>query len=363
MSVSHDKKFLHALLLTGAEYDTIKKIRAGFDSYRTAWQAPASALAGAGLSEERTDAIIKMRERMNPDEEMRKLVHQEIAFITPDDAEYPEKLRTIAAPPFALYIKGSFKNDAPCLAVVGTRKATAYGRGVTQEIIRDLARETDIIIASGLAQGIDAEAHRAALDCGLATYGVIGSGINRESFFPPENWKLAEEMARGRGAIISEYPPGTPALKHRFPARNRIIAGLSAGTLVVEAPEKSGALITANFALEQGRDVFAIPGAMKSPSAAGTHRLIQEGAKLVTGAGDIMEELDLPRRSRAEEARAALTDETEKTILELLGEPASVDDIRAKTRFETPAIVSCLTGLELKGFVRALGQNRFQRIS
>jgi DNA processing protein len=294
---------------------------------------------------------------------MRKLVHQEIAFLTLDDADYPAPLRTIAAPPFALYIKGSFEKDTPCLAVVGTRKATPYGRSVTQEIIRDLARETTIIIVSGLAQGIDAEAHRAALECGLVTYGIVGGGMDRESFFPPENWKLAEEMVSKRGAVISEYPPGTPALKHHFPARNRIIAGLAAGTLVVEAPEKSGALITAGFALEQGRDVFAIPGAMKSPNAAGTHRLIQEGAKLVTGADDIMEELNLPRRSRAEQAAAVLTDETEKTILELLNEPASVDEIQEQTRFATPAIVSCLTELELKGFVRALGQNRFQRIS
>lgn len=348
-----EKKFLHALLLAGVEYDALARVRAAFNSYEAAWRAGAHGLANAGLAAERVEAIIAARERTLPDEEMRKLIAEGISLVAAEDAEFPAELRTIASPPFALYIKGRVDPAKPRLAVVGTRKATSYGREATRKIIGDLAAETDLVIVSGLAQGIDAEAHRAALE----------SGMDRRSFFPPENWNLAGQILERGGAVVSEYPPGTPALKHHFPARNRIIAGLAAGTLVVEAPEKSGALITAHFALEQGRDVFAIPGQLFSPNAAGAHRLIQDGAKLVTCAGDIIEELGLARRHREDMAEALLTTEAEKTILRILGEPASVDEIKMKTNFPTPEIVSCLSVLELKGFVRPMGQNRFQKIS
>lgn len=363
MAPSHEKKFLHSLLLTGAEYDTIKKIASAFGSYEAAWRAPDPLLRNAGISGERTDAIVEAHHHTNPDDEMRKLVSEQIAFITVDDPQYPQELHTIAAPPFALYIKGSFAADTPRLAVVGTRKATPYGREATRKIITDLAAETNVAIVSGLAQGIDTEAHRAALDCGLKTIGVLGSGSDRGSFFPPANWNLAEEIVARGGAVISEYPPGAPALKHHFPARNRIIAGLSLGTIVVEAPEKSGALITANFALEQGREIFAIPSQMFSPNAAGAHRLIQDGAKLVTNAADIIDELGIPRRTIAEKRDTLLTSDTEKTILGLLDEPMSVDEIKKQTRFQTPEIVSSLSELELKGCIRPMGQNRFQKIS
>lgn len=294
---------------------------------------------------------------------MRKLIAAGIAIVEADDPEFPRQLGEISAVPVALYIKGRLRNDLPHLAVVGTRKATAYGREAARKIIRELAAETDIAIVSGLAQGIDAEAHRAALEAGLPAIGVLGGGLDRESFFPPENWQLAQQMLASGGAIISEYPPGTPPLKHHFPARNRIIAGLSKGVLVVEAPERSGALITARFAVEENRDVFAIPGPLFSPNTAGVHRLIQDGAKLVAGASDIIEELGLTRRTPRERAETILTDETERTILTLLGEPASVDDIKEKTNMPTPAIISCLSLLELKGFIRPMGQNRFQRIA
>lgn len=363
MPGAQEKKFLHAFSLAGCEYDALEKIRAVFGSFERAWHVGESELKAAGIAEERARAMARARDATRPDDEMRKLIAQGIAFITADDPEFPEELHTIASPPLALYIKGRLDKKTPRIAVVGTRKATPYGREATRKLIRGLADETEVVIVSGLAQGIDAEAHRSALECGLPTIGVIGSGMDRASFFPPENWNLAEEIVAKGGAVISEYPPGAPALKHHFIGRNRIIAGLARATLVVEAPEKSGALITANFALEQGKDVFAVPGQMFSPNAAGAHNLIREGAALITSAEDIMHELGLEPTKRSRKAAAVLTGEREMAILNLLGEPASVDEIKEKTNLPTADIVSSLSMLELRGFIRSLGQNRFQKIS
>ncbi|MBI4132077.1 MAG: DNA-protecting protein DprA [Candidatus Sungbacteria bacterium] len=365
MSLPQEKKFLHALALAGAEYDALQKIYSALGSYEAAWQADTAALASAGISRELIERLARIRTELNPDDAMRSLVAEGIALVMADEPEFPAELREIASPPLALYMKGKVGLDLPRLAVVGTRKATAYGREATQKIIRDIASQTEIAIVSGLATGIDTEAHRAALAHGLITVGVLGSGMDHTSFFPPENWNLAEDIISNGGAVISEYPPGAPALKHHFPARNRIIAGLAKGALVIEAPERSGALITARFAMEQGRDVFAVPGQLFSQSAIGAHRLIQDGAKLVMKAEDIIAELGLPRRARADAAAFGgggdLTDDTSRTILSLLGEPKSVDELKEETDLATPDIIARLSLLELNGLIRSLGQNRFGR--
>lgn len=358
-----EKKFLHSLALAGAEYHAFEKLREVFGSFERAWNVDASSLKTAGLSEELADAIVKSRERIQPDAEMRKLVASGIAITTEDDPDFPKELSTIATKPRFLYIRGQIDQTRPRLAVVGTRKATAYGKEACAKIIRDLADAADIAIVSGLAQGIDTEAHQAALQAGLPAIGVIGGGMDRTSFFPPENWNLAEDIVKKGGAIVSEYPPGAPALKHHFVGRNRIIAGLSLATLVVEAPEKSGALITANFALEQGRDVFAIPGQLFSPNAIGAHRLIQNGAKLITSADDILDELNIPRKTTTKRASEILTGEAERRILELLSESQSVGDLMQSTNLSSSEIITCLSMLELKGFVRAMGENKYQRIA
>lgn len=362
MGAPHDKKFLHAIISAGAEYDALEKILSAFGSFAAAWRADAAALERTGVSPDLARRIAAAKNEINPDAEIRKLIAAGIAIIGRGDPEFPRQLNEISAVPLALYIKGRLRSDLPHLAVVGTRKATAYGREAARKIIRELALKADIAIVSGLAQGIDTEAHRAAREAGIPTIGVLGGGMDRASFFPPENWQLGEEMTAAGGAVISEYPPGTSALKHHFPARNRIIAGLCQGVLVVEAPERSGALITARFAVEENRDVFAVPGPLFSPNTAGVHRLIQDGAKLVSGADDIIEELGLARRTLLQKTEAVLTDETQRTILTLLGEPASVDEIKEKTRMATPEIIACLSLLELKGIIRPMGQNRFQKI-
>lgn len=360
-----EKKFLHSLVTaTQADRTAIERLLSRFGSYQQAWHAESAAMGLTGLNQEQIIEIIDRRQTIDPQEAFNALDGEGIRIVAPDDTEFPEELKTIAQPPRWLYIKGSLDDSRPHLAVVGTRKASTYGREATQKIIRELAALADMAIVSGLAQGIDAEAHRAAMDNNLVTIGVLGGGMDRNSFFPYQSWNLAEEMAKKNGAVISEYPPGTPSLKHHFIERNRLISGMSLGTLVIEAPEKSGALITANFALEQGREVFALPGSIFSLNSAGAHRLIQEGAKLVASAEDIVDELKLARRTPlAEKIPDALTDEIEKRILILLFESKSVDDLRSATGLETPAILSSLSSLELKGFVRPMGHNLFQRIT
>ncbi len=359
-----ERKFLHALVLASeADYSVMQKLAAYFGSYETVWRADTGEFSRAGLSDEQTRELSERRSTIRPDETFALLKNQGIRLITPEDAEFPKELSTIASPPQWLYIKGRVDHGLPRLAVVGTRKATAYGREAAQKLVRELAQTTETVIVSGLAQGIDAEAHRAALAAGFPTIGILGGGMDRNSFFPFQNWNLAEVMLQKGGAVISEYPPGTPALPHHFIQRNRIIAGLSLGTVVIEAPEKSGALITAGFSLEQGREVFAVPGSIFSVNSPGTHRLIQEGAKLVTSAEDIIAELNLERRAPgAAELPADLTDEAERAILALLAEARSVDELKNETKLETPVILTCLSSLELKGFVHPMGQNKFQRI-
>ena len=363
MPAASEKKFLHALALSGAECDALAKLEEAFGSYKTAWRAAPSSLTAAGISQELASRIAENRERLNPDEALRSLVQSGIALVAAGDPEYPQLLAEIPVPPRALYIKGRVRPERPRLAVVGTRKATSYGLSAVQKIIRELADEAEIEIVSGLAQGIDGAAHRVALASGLTATGVLGGGMDRQSFFPPEHWTLGEEITGKGGAVISEYPPGAPALKHHFLARNRIIAGLSLGVLVIEAPSRSGALNTANHALEQGREVFAVPSQMWSPNAEGTHRLIQTGAKLVTRAEDILEELSISRRPRGVNITPASMDETERALLKLLGEPKNVDELKEATRLSTPEVITRLSALELKGFVRPMGQNRFQRIA
>lgn len=365
MEADTEKQFLHALILAAeADYSVMQKVASGFESYEVVWHAGAAELGMAGLDAERVLEITQRRGNTQPDMAWEALTKQGIRLITPEDADFPKELLSIASPPQWLYIKGRLDPALPRLAIVGTRKATAYGREATEKLVRELAQATELTIVSGLAQGIDAEAHRAALSAGFPTIGVLAGGMDRNSFYPFQNWNLTEEMVTKGGAIISEYPPGTPSLPHHFIIRNRLIAGLSLGTVVVEAPEHSGALTTAGFALEQGREVFALPGSIFSLNSYGTHRLIQDGAKLVMNGDDIINELNLPRRSlKIGGVPIGLTDETEKLIVALLHEARSIDELKSETKLETPAILASLSSLELKGFVRPMGQNRFQRIA
>lgn len=277
------------------------------------------------------------------------------------DKNFPKLLREIPLPPALLYVRGIVKAEEHCLAIVGTRKPTRYGMEATEKIIRELAHLSNLTIVSGLATGIDTVAHLEALKNNLRTIAVLGTGIDKNSIFPPQNKNLAEKIIAAGGAVISEYPEGTPGLAHHFPERNRIISGLSLGTIIIEAKEKSGALITARLSLDQNREVFALPGSIFSPNSFGPHLFIKRGAKLVTSAEDIIEELNVPNllETRKEKQELLLTKE-EKIISDAISnEPLTVDELKASTQFSTSGILSILTMLELKGLIKRIDNGQW----
>ena len=258
-----------------------------FGSLAAAWQAPPRDLAQAGLDRRALDALLAARPQLRPERELERVGRLRAKVVTWHDAAYPPLLAAIPDPPPVLYVRGRLAADQ-ALAIVGTRRATLYGRDAAERLAADLA-SAGLTIVSGLAKGIDTHAHRGALKGGGRTIAVLGHGI--DTCYPPENRRLAAEIAE-RGALVTDYAVGTGPLGENFPPRNRIISGLAAGVLVVEAGETSGALITSRYAAEQGRDVFAVPGPITAHASRGCHRLIQDGAKLVTSAEDVLAELN-----------------------------------------------------------------------
>ena len=284
---------------------------------------------------------------------------QEIYTIPFEDPRYPELLRHIPTPPSLLYIRGDLEyNQEYSLAVVGTRRPSSYGKEVTEPLVDELVRYGFTII-SGLAIGIDALSHSAALNAHGKTIAVLGSGVDEKSIYPPQNRNLAKRILENGGGIISEFPPGIEPLPHHFLQRNRIISGLARGVLIIEAPERSGALNTANHALEQGREVFAIPGPIFSKNSRGTNTLIKMGARLVTSADDIIEELGLTSPSPSSTSRQASSPEEEQ-ILTLLEDAVSgldIETIIQQSRLNPKDISSILTIMELTGKIKNIGHN------
>jgi len=271
------------------------------------------------------------------------------------DGGYPKLLKEIEKGPKVLYYKGKLLFDENCFAVVGTRMCSSYGKQVALEIAGDLA-ETGLIIVSGLAPGIDSFAHRAAVERNKRTIAVLGTGLDEKSIYPQENLKLAKEILETGGALISEYPAGTRGTKFTFPQRNRIISGLSLGTLVIEAKQKSGALITAHYAFSQKRKVFAVPGQIYSSNSRGSHYLIKKGAKLVENANDVLKELNLPQKELSSFSEGE--NEEENLVLNILKEGAlDTDKIIEETKLSAAKVASALAILEIRGKVRNLGGN------
>jgi len=282
---------------------------------------------------------------------------EEIRKITIDDENYPKLLKKIANPPKVLYFKGNIKIDKPCFAVVGTRKCSSYGKQITLEIVNYL-NEAGLIIVSGLAPGIDSSAHLSVVEKQGKTIAVLGTGLDEKSIYPKENIKLSRKIIDLGGCLISEYPPETPGSRFTFPQRNRIISGLSNGVLVVEAKEKSGALITANYAFSQKRKVFAVPGSIYSLNSAGPHNLIKKGAKLVDNANDILKELNLSGLPTGSKIPSRSQSPEENLILDVLKQEAlHLDRIIEKTKLEPSITASTLTILEIKGKIKNLGGN------
>lgn len=284
-----------------------------------------------------------------------------VRMITPADADFPALLREIADPPQRLYIRGRLP-EGPAVAIVGSRRASAYGLDVAERLAYDLALR-GVVIVSGLARGIDGAAHRGCLRAGGRTVAVLGSGLGR--IYPPEHEALAEEIVRQRGAVCSEHPADAEPLPHHFPRRNRLISGLSLGVVVVEATARSGALITADSALEQGREVFAVPGPVTHPGSQGTHGLLKQGARLVACAEDILEELRLAPVPAAPD-EAAVKGSLSAAEAQLVGcvahdTPQDVDTLSQRSGLAWADFVSALLELEVKGLVRQLPGQRYVR--
>jgi len=282
------------------------------------------------------------------------------------DRAYPQRLLSIYDYPPVLYLRGTIQPiDELAVAVVGSRRASPYGLRVTRRLVAGLIRR-GVTVVSGLARGIDTEAHRAALECGGRTLAVLGSGV--DVIYPRENRALADRII-DRGAIVSEFAPGTTPEPGFFPRRNRIISGLSLGVVIVEAHRRSGALITARFAADQGREVYAVPGPIDHPGSLGPHRLIQDGAKLVTGVEDIFEEIpqlrqaaDEPKKGTGGHPEVILTPPEGQLFEALTDDPAAVDELIGRLRWEPSRLLAVLFSLEVKGLVRQLAGKRFIRI-
>lgn len=310
--------------------------------------------------------IARLRRGDDPDEELRQAAERGVSVLAFHDPAYPALLRRIHSPPLVLYVEGELAEaDAVALAVVGTRHPTHYGATQAARLTSELAAR-GLTIVSGLARGIDTAAHRSALDGGGRTLAVLGSGLAR--LYPPENAPLADEIS-AHGALVSEFPLHTPPWQANFPRRNRIVSGLALGVLVVEAAGDSGALVTADWALEEGREVFALPGRVDRRQSRGCHRLIKQGARLVETAGDIIEGLGAvgealapPRPAAAAPALELSPDET--AVLGSVGdEPTHIDAITDACGLPPHSVASVLMVLEIKKAVEQLPGKLFARIT
>lgn len=335
----------------------LRRLLNHFGTAERAWSADLASLITGGIEENVANKIIFERDKLDLELLWEKILIEKIGLITIFDVDYPKLLKEIYNPPILLYLRGAFEpRDEFAVAVVGTRKVTSYGAQVAGDIARPLAKN-GVTIISGLALGVDTLAHEAALDVGGRTIAVIGSGLDWRSIYPIENRFLAERIVDAGGMIISEFPLGMPPLKQNFPLRNRIISGLSLGTVVIEAGESSGALLTANIALEQNREVFAVPGSIYNRNAVGPNELIKKGAKLVSGAPDILESLNLNMAASFVEAQKISADspEEEKILQFISKEPIHVDDLVRQTGLASPAVNATLVLMEMKGKVKNLG--------
>lgn len=325
-----------------------------FGSAQKAWRASRENFLKIGLGEKLVADFCNFRREFNPEDYFQTLSLEKISVLILAEKDYPELLRQIPLAPAVLYFKGKMTSEDLALAVVGTRKITSYGRQVTEILTQNLVAE-GLTIVSGLARGVDSLAHKTAIEAGGRTIAVLGSGV--DVIYPPENKKLSEEIIKNGGAVISEFPMETPPVPGNFPARNRIISGLSLGVLVTEAAEDSGSLITTSWAADQGREVFAVPGPITSPMSVGTAELIKKGAKLVYNVKDILEELNLKQKTQNLRAREIIGEgEEEVVILQILGrESLHIDEIVQLSKMETGKVNSIITLMEMKGKLKNLG--------
>ena len=316
-----------------------------------------------GLSVKKAETFLRERDKIDPDKALYAIENRGIDYVTLEDDNYPRMLKQISDPPAVLYYKGDLFgcNLERTVAVVGSRKTTYHAKEAVSKILSELSG-TDICIVSGLAAGIDTSAHTAALENNLKTIGVIASGF--DFIYPTSNKNLYEKIEKGGGAVVTEYYPTFQPLKFRFPQRNRIVSGLSYGTLVAEASLKSGALITAKLCLEQGRELMCIPGLISNPNTEGIYKLLKNGATLITQAQDILEALNWEIKP-AEQLKINLEglSSTEEKILDAIEvEEKNADEIALETKIDIDELLTTLTTMELKGIIKQVTGDRYKRI-
>lgn len=330
-----------------------------FGSIEEAWFATERQLREIGIDSRARQQLIETRSNLNLDRALQQVFEAGLRMVVWNSADYPAYLKEIPNPPALLYVRGQLlQDDEWAVAVVGTRRLTAYGRQVTRDLVRGLVR-SKVTVVSGLAKGIDSVAHKEALDNGGRTLAVLGCGP--DIIYPAENRKLAARIVAGQGAVISDYPMGTQPDGKNFPPRNRIISGLSLGVIVVEAGQRSGALITAKFALEQDREVFAVPGNITSPASKGTNKLIQQGAKLVSHVDDVLEELNLTMVPEHSAMQMVMPETAEEAAIlaHLTHQPVHIDELTRLAELPSGLISSTLSMMELKGMVQQAGGMSF----
>ncbi len=334
----------------------LAKLHDAFPSMREAFFASADELIRAGIPKDASELFIASRSGIHPEEELASLTRAEVKVVTILNPSYPSRLKTIHDPPAVLFLRGEFPDHSrPHIAVVGSRKATPYGAFATRTLVEPLAASGAVIV-SGLAYGIDALAHAACLEAGGTTLAVLAGGL--DYIYPSQNRALAEKILKSGGALLSEFPLGIPSLKQHFPFRNRIIAGLSDGTLVVEAAERSGSLITAQAALEAGREVYAVPGPIDSPVSVGPNNLIKMGATPATKPSDI-----LPNIEPEKKPEPTFATEEERRIFACLAphEPCHVDELSVRLSLPAEHLNRLMTLMEMNGAIRHTGGGYYTR--
>jgi len=345
--------------VSGIGYGRLRLLKAHFHSLERAWAAPQQELCEAGLDRQLAEQLCRSRETLSPESELARLAQCGVEAYTLDDPRYPPLLAQAPDAPPVLFVRGALPTaDRMLLAVVGTRRPTAYGRQATTELVEGLV-SADVVTVSGLARGIDTMVHRETLDRDGTTVAVLAAGL--DEVYPPENLSLARRVL-STGALVSEHPPGTKLRRESFLRRNRIMSGLSRGTIVVEAGERSGALVTARNALDQDRDVFALPGSAFSPESLGTNRLIQRGeAKLVISAADILSDYSLGGATLRSAAQPSLQADAFQVRLmaEMGASPVHCDDLARRLGASSQDVSAALTLLELQGVVRDVGGMQF----
>jgi len=363
MSQQHDPDLKYWLGFNRVKGIGPAKLRAMLDyfggSVADAWFATEKQLREIGVDQRAGRHLRQARMDLDLDAALEQVHAAGVYLLTWESPDYPAYLKETASPPAVLYVRGEMvQDDEWAVAVVGTRRLTAYGRQVTRELVRGLVRSR-VTVVSGLARGIDTVAHKEALDSGGRTLAVLGCGA--DIVYPAENRELARRIVSGQGALVTDYPLGTQPEAKNFPARNRIISGMSLGVVVVEAGERSGALITAKFALEQDREVFAVPGNINSPASRGPNRLIQQGAKLVRHVDDVLEELNLTMVPEHSAMQMIMPETAEEAALlgHLSHEPVHIDDLTRLSQLSSGTVSSTLSMMELKGMVQQVGRMSF----